>query len=136
MNIPKAFPQYVGERALFIVTGSEDAKLFLATDGTIENVAAFRVKPPKFDAKEKSLYPLKTHGKQMHQKEFVSTLAENIRSAAGRSRIHHAYLFTPSELKNVVRKALPPGVTQALRKTITGNYLDKSVVELLGMLHA
>lgn len=135
MRIPQQFPQYVGERALFVVTGSEDAKLFLATDGEITKVDAFRVRPPTFDATEKSLYPLKTTGKQVHLKAFITTLSVNIKKAVGKAKLDHAYLFIPAQLKNEIPSALPSTVTNVLRKTITGNYLDKSTNELLGILH-
>lgn len=134
MRIPQKFPQYVGERALFIVTGSEDAKLYLAGDGEIAKVAAFRVKPPVFDTKEKSLYPL-AQGKQTHQKEFVATLVTQVKKTVGTKKLHHAYLFTPSPTKNIVTEALPSPIKNVLRKTVLGNYLDKTTVELFGILH-
>lgn len=134
MRIPQKFPQYIGERALFIVTGSEEAKLYLASDGEVAKVAAFRVKPPTFDATEKSPYPL-AQGKQLHQKAFVVELVVQIKKAIGTKKLHHAYLFTPSPMKNLVANALPSAVKNVLRKTILGNDLDKTTVEMFGVLH-
>lgn len=135
MHIPQKFPQYIGERALFIITGSEEAKLYIAADGEINSVDAFRVRPAAYDASEKSVYPLNDSDKQVHLNDFLTTLTAEIQAHIGDEPIDHVYLFTPAHLHNDVHGALPPNLVTVLRKTIEGNVLDASAIELLEKLH-
>lgn len=142
MHIPNDLQQFHGVRALFIVCGTQEAKLYDAYDGAIEELDAFRIPKPGFTDNEGRFGQ---HGRDgglvsggveeieqpQRRKEFTKELATHVATATAAHAYTLVYLFVPEHVHNEVRDALPHALIPALSQEVHGNYCESHPHELI-----
>lgn len=130
MKIPRELPQFKDENAFIIVTGKQDAAFYKASDGIIEKVDAFKIPRPTYSDNE-GIYRTKGRGvatssgsaKELQDenviRDFLREFKKRIRKISDFSTI---YIFSPHQIKNRVRAALPNEWKMKVGALIEGNY--------------
>ena len=132
MKITKTLPQFAKETALLIVTGTEEADFYLAREGVLDKVAAFKVE--KFHYSDREDFGRKgsvvfesgdkfSQRKKMIRRDFLQGVKDNLKHIAGdNAGISTVYVLTPAEVKKDLAAALPPKLAAKVKKVISGNF--------------
>jgi hypothetical protein len=141
MKISKELPQFDGEKALVLVTGMENAKIFVAENGTIEEVESFRVEKPHYSDREGHFETRKGgkvigSGSVYEEKDETTVMhfAQELESKLVRFRnesITKLFLFTPGYIVASIRRAIPLSLIAKTEGVIKGNFLDYHPFDLL-----
>ena len=146
MKIPKEFPQFDDEKAIFIVTGKQTAVFHLAYKGNLIELAEFKIEYPSYPDKEGfSMNRGKgmTFGfgwvledkKQEKAKDFLRVLEDAGKDILKKHDASKIYLFSPkyvlADAKETIRKIAPNKVEV---RTFSGNYTRTHPKKLLNEL--
>ncbi|MDO8463427.1 MAG: host attachment protein [bacterium] len=145
MRIPNDLQQFHGAPALFIVCGTQEAKLYDARDGTIVELDAFRIAKPSFTDREGRF---EQHGRggegasggameidqPERRKTFTKELVQHVAQALADRPYDLAYLLVPEHIHNEVRDTLPAALRPKISKEIHGNYCEAHPHELIRMV--
>jgi hypothetical protein len=129
MKISKSFPQFVNEPSLFLVTGKQDAAFYKAYDGEIERIKHFKIPNPKYSDREVG-YKVSPRVNEYVTQEFIHELKSQLK-AMHTNDYAKMYVFTPSEIKNNVIRAVPTYLRRKTAAVIEGNYFKSTPVILL-----
>jgi hypothetical protein len=144
MKISKELPQFEGEKALVLVTGMEDAKIFVAENGKIEEVDSFKVEKPIYSDRE-GHFETRKGGKvigsgsvyEQKDEETVKHFTKELEAKLARFKnesITKVFLFSPGYVVSMIRRALPLSLIAKTEGVIKGNYLNSHPFDLLGMI--
>ena len=132
MKITKTLPQFAKETALLIVTGTEEADFYLARDGSLDKVAAFKVAKSHYSDREDfgrqgsvvfESGDKFSQRKKMFRRDFLQGVKDNLKHiASGHADISVVYLLTPAEVKKDLTAALPTKFKSKVKKVISGNF--------------
>lgn len=133
MLLPHDLPQFHGAPALFIVCGGQEARIYYAVDGAIDECDEFRIPKQSFTDHEghverhaRGMSVISGGGQAVDsallRKEFVHALTQHVRTACMSRPVQLAYLFVPEHLHREVRDALPHDLQPKLAKEFHGNY--------------
>ncbi len=140
MKISNKLPQFNEEKALFIVTGKQEAKFYIVHKGEINEIDSFEIEKPKYSDKEGwfkrrvrsfvmgSGAPLEPP-KQKIIKDFLKKLKEKYKETSSHNNFEALYLFTPHYLLPSVKESLPGGTK--IKLTIDGEYYFQHPFKLL-----
>ena len=142
MKISKDLPQFVGEKALLIVTGKQEADFYSAGDGSIEKIAGFMVEKPHYSDREGHF---KTRGRGAtlasgavyeNQKEkilqdFRREFRKTLKTVLGSFTPNQIYVYTPSYLSNEIVALFSKRMALAIKKVIKGNFYGRHPFEML-----
>lgn len=145
MNIGTSLPQFIEQRALFIVTGIAEAHFYVAADSTIEELAEFHISRPRYSDHE-GFFATRTKGKtirsgsvynnikdKMHR-EFFQTLGAKLKIAVAQVQPTKVYVFAPQYAIAHVKNAIPSIARKHIIKEFPGNFAHERPARLLGML--
>jgi hypothetical protein len=140
MKISKSLPQFEKEPSLFLVTGKQDAAFYKAYDGMIEHIASIKVPTPRYSDRE-GLYRQKGRGEMVTSggferrddiviRDFIHELKFHLKAMHGNDYAK-MYVFTPSNVKNTILRAMPSYLRRKTAAVIEGNYYKSSPIDLL-----
>ncbi|MDO8425689.1 MAG: host attachment protein [bacterium] len=144
MQITTNLQQFNHAPALFIVCGTQEAKIYDACDGVIEELDEFRIPKPGFTDHEG--FSASGHGaeytsgagdeidQEQRRKEFVKALVEHLKEVATRRPYELVYLFVPQHVHRAVRDAVPHALQPKIAKEIHGNHCEAHPHELIRMV--
>ncbi len=142
MKISQKLPQFDREKALFVVTGKQEAKFYLVSKGKIKEIDSFKVEKPVYSDRE-GWFKRRARGfvmgsgaplepkKQKVIKDFLKKLKKNLKKTLSRNKVDAIYLFSPRYLSARVRKTLPSSARKKIRLTIDGEYYFEHPFKLL-----
>ena len=145
MQIPKSLPSFKDTPTLFVVLGTQDARLYHAHNNIMEKIDDFKVSKPHYSDREGHF---KTRGKgmvmvsgsvyeakkQVTFHEFLDELVSHLKEAEKSYAPREIYLFVPRHRKNAVLEALPKKISDRIRLIKSGNYYKAHPKELLEMV--
>ncbi len=141
MKISENLPQFEKEPSLFVVTGKQDAAFYKAYDGMIERIAAIKVPTPHYSDREghyrvssRNSVNISSGGFERRDdyviKEFIHELKTHLKSMHAND-YSKMYVFTPSNVKNDILKAVPAHLRRKTAAVIEGNYYKSTPNYLL-----
>jgi len=139
MKIAQQFPQFKKERALLILTGTQEAEFYLAGDGLMEKVEMFRIPRIRYSGNEGlAVRPGKTgvtggsskSTKEQYQQEFAAKFKTAIKQVAARTMPTQITIISPimGEIEQMLPIASKKSVTMRLKK----NLCERHPEEILG----
>jgi hypothetical protein len=141
MKISKDLPQFKEEKALLIVSGEKEGKLFIVNNGEIKEVDSIKMVPQYseregyFERKGKgkffgsgSVYEEK---KKETRRVFIKKIGKSLEKAFQKEKPNEAYLFSSKHMMKNVKGSLPASVSKVLKETFKGNYNDQHPFKLL-----
>ncbi|EKD23803.1 MAG: hypothetical protein ACD_81C00180G0005 [uncultured bacterium] len=139
MKIAQQFPQFKKERALLIVTGTQEAEFYLAGDGVIEKIEMFRVPKIKFSDREGlSVRTGKTgvtggssnSPKELYQQAFVAKFKVTAKDVVTRVLPTQITIISPviAEIEQLLPVTAKKLVTMRLKKNVCERHME----EILG----
>ncbi|MCR4279919.1 MAG: host attachment protein [Candidatus Komeilibacteria bacterium] len=146
MQISNKYPQFDKSSALLIVTGRQEAKIYLATKGTIEEIDNLKVSNPRYSDRE-GFFMNSGGGKTLgsgsvyedhHEdviKEFLKDLENDLVEMDNKHQPEQYYLFTPDYMAKQVRDSLPNGAENKVKLVVQGNYVKEHPFTLLDKIN-
>jgi hypothetical protein len=146
MKIPEKFYQFKGEKALIVISGTEEAKIFKASNGDIEFLQNIKAREVSYSDRE-GFFESRRQGMtfrsgstmkdvdQKEKKDFLETLAEEFRKLNG--EYDYIVLTAPEHaLPEIIDSLGIPSdkVQDVVRIAKKGTYLKYSAEELLELL--
>lgn len=142
MLIEKHLPQFDKEKALLVVAGKKEAKLFVAKKGVLEELDLFILPKPKYTDREGfyksdaekgmsgsgSVYEPK---KNYEIKVFLHRLRDEMKFARNEWKFTSIYLFSPGYLAKEIFAVLPSEFCDMVKFKLTGNFVKSHPFELL-----
>jgi hypothetical protein len=133
MKISKNLLQFEGKRALISVTGRQEARFFLANDGTIEELESFKFDKPEDLKREghnmikgsKGVYrsgPTPEFKNQRIIAELEFHLRKSLKNILDKNKIDIIYLTVPDYLRNDVKKTFPAASAKKIKLVLLGDY--------------
>jgi hypothetical protein len=138
MKIPQQFPQFKKERALLIVTGTQEAEFYHAGDGSLEKVEMFRIPRIRFTGDEGLNVRTGKTGvtgggskstKELYQQEFDAKFKAIAKSVLARLVPTQIVVISPvvAEVEGLLPTTAKKLITIRLRK----NLCEKHAEEIL-----
>jgi len=145
MKISRAFPQFKGKTALFIVTGVHSAVLYGVRNGEIRKLGEFQVLYPTYSDRESffesagmgHIYgsgAVYERAKDETRKRFLRELKKNERFIISKEHVTHIYIFAPIYIARNVVGTLPNDMRSKVRRIFLGNYTHEHPFGLLGRI--
>lgn len=140
MKIPSALLQFKNKTGLILITGTEEARFFVARNGVISDIFHFRLEKTKFSDREDSArrgsVAFETGSKTEQLKrairqDFTKNFKEETKRLATEQKIDSVYLFAPDSIIKDLEKALPAILKKKLVKTYIGNFCKESTLNIL-----
>lgn len=139
MKIAQQFPQFKKERALLILTGTQDAEFYLASEGSMERIEMFRIPRMKFSDREGlSVRPGKmgvTGGSSLSMKErYRQEFAAKFKTAAKDvvARVMPTQIAIISPIVGEIEELLPAISKKAVNMRLRKNLCERHPEEILG----
>lgn len=141
MKVPRALPQFEGKNILVISTGAENARIFEAKNGTIEELENFRIPKPHYSDRE-GFFETRGHGavfqtgavyenkKETIIQDFISEFKKKIKKTIPGKIPDHLYIFCPRYFKNRIQDNFTKDVQKRV-EIFYGNYARHHPFELL-----
>jgi hypothetical protein len=144
MRIEEKLPQFQGQRSLMIVTGSQEAVLYLAENGKVWEKQRIQVEDAGYSDKEGafksssgaesttkagSIYKEKISFHLI--KDFLGQLQEAVKDIIAKDKPKDIYLFCPEYMKKEIFKKMPKDLKKTIRMIKLGNYVSSHPFELL-----
>ena len=145
MKIPQEHHQFSGERALLVVTGSQDALFYSAGDGELVQHKPLQAEDRQPDDSPgvvinktgdsvRHAVSLEDRQQQLHDKtvrHFLQRFADHLKEYFSDGRVTSVFLFTPDFMENTVREQLPKTLAGVLVHVFTGNYTRMHPLKLI-----
>ena len=143
MKIPRDLPQFENDKAIFIVTGKQNAAFHLAHKGDLTELAEFNIETPSYSDKEGSSMNrgggitfgfgwVLERNKPEETKDFLKQLEETSRKILAKQAATKIYLFSPQYIlasaKETMKKIAGNKVEM---RTFSGNYTRMHPLKLL-----
>ncbi len=144
MRIEKNLPQFKNQRSLIVVSGRQEAILYLVENGKIWEKQKIQVEDPGYTDKEGffktstklegtmkagSIY--KENISYHLTKEFLNKFQEEVKNILVKSKEKGIYLFCPDYMKKEVLKKIPKNFKGMVYMTKLGNYTNSHPFDLL-----
>ena len=139
MKIAQQFPQFKKERALLILTGTQEAEFYLAGDGLIEKIESFRIPRIKFSDKEGlSVRTGKTgvtgggsnSAKEQYKQQFDAKFKNSVKEVIGRTIPTQIAIISP--IVGEIEQMLPVASKKAVNMRLRKNLCERHPEEILG----
>ena len=139
MKIAQQFPQFKKERALLVVTGTQEAEFYLAGDGVIEKIESFRI--PRIHYSDKEGLAVRTGKtgvtggssrsvKEQYQQAFISKLKSTAKDVVVRTMPTQVAIISPVIAE--VEQLLPAAAKKLVRMRLKKNLCERHAEEILG----
>ncbi|OGY79800.1 MAG: hypothetical protein A3B74_03460 [Candidatus Kerfeldbacteria bacterium RIFCSPHIGHO2_02_FULL_42_14] len=142
MQISNKLPQFHQHKSLLVVTGYYEAEYFIAYQGFIEKVQAFKLEKPEYSDRE-GFFEQKAQGvafgspaiqeriKRKMKQDFFKQCKEMQKKFNDDHDLVHIYIFTPEPLSIDLKKTFSKKLQQKIVFTFGGNYYKEHPFELL-----
>lgn len=144
MRIEKKLPQFQDQKALLIVSGRQEAILYLAKNGKIRKKEKIEAEDPGYTDKEgffksssRTTGTMKAGSVYKERityhvtREYLNQLEEKIKSIFYKEKVKSVYLFCPDYMKKEVLKKIPKKLRNLIHVTKIGNYINSHPFGLL-----
>ena len=139
--LPKRLPQFEDKKALLIVTGSQNGKIYCATNSKIEELASIHIPGARFydtggflerPAKNKKMETTLIHLKsQLLRVPFLRELEKQLIPLLRIHAFASIYIFSPDGLAKHIAELIPRQLKNSIRMVVSGNYVRFSPLLLL-----
>ena len=138
MKIPAKFPQFEGEDVLIVVTGAQDADIYLASNGVFEKIKSIRIPRRKYTDEEgfsvqKSGVSgsAREYPKEAVRQEFLNQLENELKTISKKEKITSVCLFSPDYFLKTVKSSFPYPLRDKISITVVGNFIHYQPFEIL-----
>lgn len=138
MKIPAEFPQFEDENVLIVVTGAQDADIYLASNSVFEKIKSIRIPRRKYSDEEgfsvqKSGVSgsAREYPKEAVRQEFLNELENELKVISKKEKITSVYLFSPDYFLKTVKSSFPYPLRDKINIEIAGNYIHYQPLEIL-----
>lgn len=145
MKITKELPQFKNENVLLVVAGTQHADLYRVHDSKVALIKTVHIPTPEYSDREGffmqrgggkvygcgSVYEPK---KQTIQEQFAKELISDMKELDQKEGPFKIYLFTPTHVKNLLVKDLPPPLFSRVVYVKSGNYTKAHPFEILSFV--
>lgn len=138
MKISHQFPQFKKERALLVLTGTQEAEFYLAGDGMIEKLEMFRLPRIKYSDTESRAVRVGKTGvsgggsksvKEQYQQEFATKFKGSIKDIVGRTMPTRIIIVSP--IAGDIEDMLPVAAKKLVNTKIKKNLCERHPEEIL-----
>ena len=136
MKIPAKFQQFEDENVLIVITGAQDADIYLASNGIFEKIKSIKVPRRKYSdeegfSKQKSGVSgsAREYPKEAVRQEFLNQLENELKKIP--QKITSVFLFSPDYFLKTVESSFPYPLKDKIKITIAGNYIHYRPLEIL-----
>jgi hypothetical protein len=147
MIIPNELPQFIGETALLIVTGTRQAKIYRASNKVLEVIDEYKIPTPQYSDKEGYFQTRSKNGvmaagsvledvDDQAKKTFLSELSKHLKQAGKIFSSSVVYVFAPSHIKNMVLDKLPSSLRKNVQFIFNGNFYNTTPLAIVGKIQA
>lgn len=144
MKITNKLEQFSEKKVLFLVTGKQDARAYIATNGVIDRVISFRVQKPAYTDNE-GRFGNRSRGRsniiqtgnvlrpvdRSIRLNFRHELNEKIKELIREQDIDEIIFFGPKHYQDETISLLPKRTQSKITAVISGNYFEKHPFELI-----
>jgi hypothetical protein len=144
MQIEKKLPQFTDQKSLIVVTGRQEAIMYIALNGEIEEKEKLEVKNPGYSDREgffmssggtvgtyKAGSVYKENITQNLTQQFLAQLQEKLKILAKKEKTKKIYLFCPDYMRKEIINKLPKSLKRDLYTVRSGNYINAHPFALL-----
>lgn len=138
MKISQQFPQFKKERALWILTGTQEAEFHLAGDGVVEKLEMFRLPRIKYSDTESRAVRVGKTGvsgggsksvKEQYQQEFATKFKGSIKDIISRTMPTRIIVISP--IAGDIEEMLPVAARKLIDTKIKKNLCERHPEEIL-----
>ncbi|MDD5099035.1 MAG: hypothetical protein PHP35_01720 [Candidatus Colwellbacteria bacterium] len=145
IKIPRDLPQFDEKRALIIVSGGLEARVFLGDKGSLLEISHLRAPEIHYTDKE-NRFAKRVKGqtlgmgsvmKPVHRKEeaeFLKTFKKEILKTIKKNNPDNIFVFVPRYPAAAIIGSLPKPFDKKAKVISYGNYLDKHPKEILSLI--
>lgn len=139
MKIAQQFPQFKKERALLIVTGTQEAEFYLAGDGVVEKIETFRIPRIRYSDREGLAVRTGKTGvtggsskslKDQYRQEFAAKFKVSAKDVITRTTPTQITIISPVIAE--VEQLLPATTKKLVRMRLKKNLCERHAEEILG----
>lgn len=142
MKIPNALPQFEGTTALLVVAGKQNAKLYMARDGSLQRVMEVKASKPQYTDKE-GQFKRRGRGGTMSSgsvqetrddetvRSFIAALKESLKSTGAAKGATKIYVFAPPPTRPRVVGAFGAREREKIEREFDGNYVSIPMLDLV-----
>ena len=143
MKIPEKLPQFIKEDALLLVSGTQAADFYLASEGTITKVSGIKLPKAHYSDRETfgrrgsnvfSSGSIVEKTKKANHTNFLNLLKEAVKQITSIQKFNTVYLFAPAEIMKDVKKILPATLAKKVKLAVEGNLHKEKVVDILAQM--
>lgn len=141
MKIAQQFPQFKKERALLIVTGTQEAEFYLAGDGSVEKIETFRIPRIRYSDKEGLAVRTGKTGvtgggshstKEQYRQAFAAKFKASAKDVIARTTPTHIMIVSP--IIADIEQLLPTTAKKLVRVRLRKNLCERHAEEILGRI--
>lgn len=138
MKIAQQFPQFKKERALVILTGTQEAEFYLAGDGSMDKIEMFRIPRIKYSDKEGLSVRTGKTGvtgggsrsvKEQYQQDFTAKFKATAKDVI--TRIKPTQIVIVSPIMGEIEQMLPVASKKAVNMRLKKNLCERHPEEIL-----
>jgi len=145
MKIKRELPQFEDKKTLLLVTGKQEAVIYIAYKGVIEKIVEVKVETPKYSDRE-GFFARTGRGKNLGsgsayedagieiKKQFFNEISTKLKILAKNQKIRVLYLFTPVYMSKQLPAALPKSIANAIVAVYHGNFRSEHPFILLAKI--
>lgn len=138
MKIPSKFPQFKDENVLIVVTGAQDADIYLASNGVFKKIKSILVPRRKYSDEESFSVQksgvsgsAREYPKEAVRQEFLNQLGGELKMISKKEKITSVCLFSPDYFLKTVKSSFPYPLRDKISIEIAGNYIHYQPTEIL-----
>jgi hypothetical protein len=144
MQIEKKLPQFTEQKTFIIVTGRQEAIIYMALNGEIKEKERLEVEDPGYSDNEgffmssggtagtyKAGSVYKENITQNLTRQFLNQLQEKIKKLTSKEKIEKIYLFCPDYMKKEIINKTPKALKNNIQIVKLGNYISSHPFALL-----
>ena len=147
MQIPKEYSQFKDKKALFVVTGVNEAVFYIAADGVMNEVQRIKIEKPHYSDRE-GHFKIRRGGqtissgaayeenKEKLWQDFRKEFQKALGSILDLSLPNTIYLYTPAYMAVRMREEFSPKQQAVIRRVFRGNFFDAHPTKILAKLKA
>ncbi len=145
MKIPNQFHQFDGAHSLIVVAGKQDARIFDAHDGIVDELASVKLNHSDF-FNDGPFYKAHSQGgmtrsgpvREVQDQQVVSQFIKELKKHLDKVRADvysEVHVLAPSKSKNEIVKAMSSDLKSKVASVTEGNYCNESIVDIVRKVH-
>ena len=143
MKIPEKLPQFINENALLLVSGTQAADFYIASEGAVTKVGG--VKLPKTHYSDRETFGRRGSNvfssgsivektKKANHVNFLNLVKDFVKQLAGEQKLNTVCLFAPAEIMKDIKKILPATLSKKVKLAVEANLHKEKVVDILAQM--